>query len=208
MKRDNKTGSKGKMTVMIFQLEGDDSTLQEGFRTISTALNNVISPRATVRALPASATATTETQSISDSDVSEELEPDVEPLRTEPSQPSARRSKFKSPEVLDLDLTTGDVPLKSLLEPHADKSIKTRYLLTAYWLLKHRAIKDVSPDHIHTCFRHMGAGWRTPKNAGQALREMKSREQWFHKGDERGTYKLNHVGESTAEQILAGGKDD
>lgn len=203
MKRDNKTENRGKMTVMIFQLEGDDSTLQEGFRTISTALNNVISPRAIVRTLPA-----TETKSISDSDVSGELEPDVEPLRTEPSQPSARRSKFKSPEVLELDLTTGDLPLKHFLEPYSDKAIKTKYLLTAYWLLKHRGIKDVSPDHIHTCFRHMGAGWPTPKNAAQPLRAMKSDEQWFFKGDEKGTYKLNHIGEGKAEQLLANGNDD
>ncbi len=41
------------MTVMLFQLEGSDETLQEGFRTINNAIDKLANP--VVRVMPASA---------------------------------------------------------------------------------------------------------------------------------------------------------
>jgi hypothetical protein len=198
-KSKNANGTPGKMTVMLFQLEGDNATLQDGLRTITAAVSRVIPAggraalQSAVAGLPAPAS---ESETTGDDDVPELV--DVAATQPEAVRPAAR--SFRSPTVLDIDLNNPS--LSEFLAPHADQSVNRRYLLAAYWLKAHRDIPEVSMDHIHTCFRHMD--WDTPKSAAQPLRDMKSADGWFHKGEQKGHYKINHVGENEVQRIVRG----
>ena len=54
-------------------------------------------------------------------------------------------------------------------------------------------------DHVHTCYRHMG--WQTPNNPIQTFRTLKSVDGSFGKGDEKGCYAINHIGENKVQQL-------
>lgn len=189
--------SSSKMTVMFFQLEGSDATLQEGFRTITSALS---------QALPQSQSAIP--GRISPPRLSgprdDACEPETDvfevPSVTTPTSNGSRKRSLKSPIVLDLDLTSGETPLAEFLNDHPTQRTSKRYLMIAYWFKHHRTIEEVSADHIHTAFRHMS--WQTPKDAIQPIRDMKCKMQWFHKGETKGHYKINHVGENEVQKLL------
>jgi hypothetical protein len=199
-----KTGDGGsttsKMTVMVFQLEGDDATLQEGIRTISGALNRVLPGNVVHTAIAAPHF----TPGLPAPDVIEDANGefvDVEPAVNGSSNGNRKRTNsVKSPQVLDLDLKQGKISLTDFLSKHAVDQVNKRYLLIAYWLKHHAEIEEVTMDHIHTGYRHMG--WQTPKAAAQPLRDMKSKLGWFHKGESKGCYKINHVGENEVMNIM------
>jgi hypothetical protein len=187
-----------KMKFMFFEIEGNDETLQEGFRAINTALRGMAGRHdggdhakalQAIEPLPVG-------PELSKEDLSEAEEAGERPSRSR----NSKQRILRSPDVLDLDLLSGDVPLKAFLDRCNTEDTTKKYLLIAYWLKQYRNIQEVSMDHIHTGFRHMG--WQTPKDAAYPLRIMKSQNQWFHKGEQKGYYKINHIGENQVVKLL------
>jgi hypothetical protein len=182
---------KSKMTVMMFQLEGADETLREGIRTISQAMGNVLSPPRMLLAKPPASdsdeTVLTSNTEPAPFDTEEEQEADR-------SIPRVGASKPRPPKILQLDLNAGKVPLKEFCEQKAvGDNDSRRYLVIAFWLKENLNIPAVTMDHVHTCYRFLG--WQTPADASSPLRSMK-RSGWFEKGEEKGSYAINHVGEN------------
>lgn len=201
MVRNKSANSHGKMTVMVFNLEGDDATLQDGLRTISNALSRFMPPGP--RQMPSLASAQNGGALPAPAENGNEVAEVMEVESSEPvQQTKAAKRTIKSPDILQLDLTSGDMSLKKFLDKHPMDDDSKRYLLIAYWLKSQRDINEVTPAHIHTCFRHMG--WQTPNNAAQPLRDMKSKRQWFNKGKEKATYAINHIGENEVLRIIQG----
>jgi hypothetical protein len=196
-KEDISRVGKSRLTAVIIRVEGSDETLQEGFRTLSEALNGLVKPislpahKEPAQLPPAGADAPR--SSNGEPGLDDAIQDSHEAERSQPSRPQ----KFRSPNVIQLDLSTGDVPLKKFIEEKhltdTDPDTK-RYLAIAVWLKNNLKLVEISTDHIHTCYRHMN--WRTPKNAAQPLRTMKSVNGWFDKGNERGFYAINHIGEN------------
>lgn len=194
MPKDNKTGKEqSRMTVMMFQLEGSDETLQEGFRTITHAINRMINPSralpvAPVKALPP----------VKNGDAPETQVLDSEPIQSDDESPAAESKPAKAskssprlPKVLELDLKAGTVPLREYLEQKNPTTDNRKYLLIAAWLKENLSVDEVTTDHIYTCYRHMG--WTSQKDIGAPLRSMKRQNGWFNKG-QRGAYTINHIG--------------
>lgn len=193
------TGKQGKITLMVFQVEGDDSTLQESFKTITAALSGLGVARQ-MKTIQAPVLPTT----IENGGSEEEGELETNEGNGEEDSPftvkPAKARVLRSPDVLDIDLVKPVPSLKSFFDGKDPMEISKRYLMSIYWLKHHGGHAEVSSDHIHTCFRHMS--WKTPKDAMQPLRTMKSRQQWLHKGQAPGTYTINHVGENIVSDLL------
>lgn len=183
---------KSKITVMMFQLEGTDETLQEGIRTIGHSLGVVLKP---MRSLPAKANDKISDEAIGETEV--ESLSQVEEVEEEVSRKAggtSQASKPRSPQIIDLDLKSAKVSLKDFItEKNVGDNDLRRNLAIAYWLKEHLKINAVTMDHIHTCYRTLG--WQTPKDASAALRNGK-KSGWFNKGSEKGSYAINHVGEN------------
>ncbi len=193
-----------KMTVMLFQLEGSDETLQEGFRTINNAIDKlanpvvrVIGPSPSVKGLPTSKNGEEGGLRVHDAEVVEETE---ESADTPQERPKAARSVSapRQPKVLDLDLKAGSAPLRQYLEQKNPTSDNRRYLLIASWMKTNLGLDEVTMDHIYTAYRHMG--WQSQKDVGSPLRSMKAQKGWFGKGKEKGGYTINHLGIDAAER--------
>lgn len=188
------------MTVMLFQLDGSDQTLQEGIRTISGAIQGMMRP---ARALPLQVGAPVppgeEVEPVVEDDVQPNGE-DLEPTLGEESD-GRRAAPPRPPQVLP-DLKVPVDELKKFCESKAvGKKDTQRYLVIAAFLKEQMKIQSITMDHIHTCYQLLG--WNTPTDAGGPLRALK-RKGRFQKGEETGGYILNHVGENIVRDM---GKD-
>jgi hypothetical protein len=180
-----------KLRVIEFELDGSDATLQDSIKGILTAIGTrptfVREPKALPQAtLP-------EEEEIPDETEAEE--------RSEGQQSTRERRprNFKSPTILEID-TAGPVSLATFCaEKKADATEARKYLVIAGWLKIHRNIAEIGTDHIYTCFRSLG--WHPPRDVSQPLRDMKSKQAWFSKGKERGTYAINHVGLGEVDKV-------
>jgi len=196
-----------KMTVMLFQLEGSDETLQEGFRTINNAIDKLANP--VVRVLPPSAAKALASARNGDEAESQVLDAEFEEASNDPSDSPASPEKVakskssgastpRQPKVLDLDLKAGSTPLREYLDQKKPSTDNRKYLLIAAWMKANLNLDEVTIDHIYTAYRHMG--WTSQKDVGAPLRSMKSQNGWFGKGKEKGAYAINHIGIDQADR--------
>src|SRR5256885_11067487 len=202
-KEDSK-GGKGKITAVVLNIEGSDSTLQEALRTLNNAMSSmVVHPRTLLvqsNAQMASGEIPGKDASEQQSEVSgDEVSIDRDDAVNDAEGSGRAPRPPKSRTVIDLNLTAAERPLKTFLEEKSvNENDSQRYLTIAYWYQQYMAIEAVTMDHIHTAYRFMS--WNTPKDAGAALRNLK-RQGLFHKGEEKGAYKINHVGENAVRNL-------
>jgi hypothetical protein len=190
-----------KMTVMLFQLEGSDETLQEGFRTINTAIERLANPVVRViglpqpKGLPTSRNGEDNASELLEAEVVEEGETEEVPVE----RPKTARAPGvpRQPKVLELDFKVGTVPLRTYLDQKNPPSHSRKCLLIAAWLKANLSIDDMTMDHIYTAYRHMG--WTSPKDITSPVRGMKKQNGWFNKGKEEGSYAINHIGIDVAD---------
>jgi hypothetical protein len=189
--------AKVKMTVIHFETESDNATLQENIRAIAHTLTRALAtPQRVVYALPqlpgGNSTDTEIAPEVGEQDVidAEEVPPSSAP------KPKGGSRQYRTPQPLDIDLTSGDVPLKAFLEQKKPDGDVKRYLAIAYWLKKYRDINEVTMDHAYTCYRHMG--WQVPKEAGQPFRTMKTKSYgWVKSGTASTTLSVSVMGIQT-----------
>lgn len=198
-RKNQTTTDNSEMTVVMFQIKGDDQTLQEGFKAMSQAMAQ-FAPQVLVQTSPVLVPSAQRLVEQPSELVAPTAEVEIQSSAPAPKSP---RRTLRSPEVLDLDLTSGDLSLEDLLSEVPTTKTNERYLLIAYWLKESRSLDGVTMDHIHTGFRHMG--WQTPRDAGQPLRDLK-KNGWFHKGEGKGEYRINHVGENHVMKLRSGAK--
>lgn len=142
--------AKSKMTMMMFQLEGEDATLQEGFRTIAQAMNTILKPVYSLPALPSKNSTSDHgaVPALAPSDGATPAETDQTQEPGEPVNGRATRAQrsYKSPEIInDLDLVSGPPTLKDFLtEKGVSDNDAKRCLAIAVWLKNNRRINDVT----------------------------------------------------------------
>jgi hypothetical protein len=195
-KTDREDKAKVKFRVIEFELEGGNAAVQDSMRNLAAAITRGSRPgHPALTAKSVASTANGSSAPPADEDDQVELFPQ-DPEPTEAEEPAAQESKQRSqrtyatPEVIDIDLTGGEMPLKTFCDQKAPDSDLTKYLVIAAWLKEYRQIESVGINHIHTCYRHMG--WFTPKDTPQPMRDLK-RRAWFNKTG-RSEYAINHVG--------------
>lgn len=151
--------AKVKMTVIQFETESDNETLQENIKAIAQTLTRALGAPPRVVYAPQQITSGDGATPIPAEFIEEEP---IEAEVTTPASPKKKGGaapKYRVPKPVEIDLTTGEMPLKDFLEKkNPDGDIK-RYLAIAYWLKKYRNIEDATADHVYTCYRHMGSGW-------------------------------------------------
>ena len=196
---------KGKMTVVMFQLEGSDETIQEGFRVFGQALDK-IAPSLPLPPSPASLPL----RALHASDIQENPNAEIIPQTKEASDPqelSQTQREKTSPRkiptmsfVKDLDLRPEDG--QSLRDFHSLKNPsgqKENIAVFVYYLTKTLEIEGITPHHVFTCFKDVRG--RTPRDLPQAIRETASRNGWVDSSDGDDIKITNH-GENFVEHDL------
>jgi hypothetical protein len=191
---------KVKMTVIHFETESDNATLQENIRSIAHTLSRALTQPTRVIHTPAQLSSGDGSNGnailelpVEEQDFDEAIDVSSKPARSK----AGKTSTSRQPVPLDLDLTSGDMPLKTFLEnKNLDTDIK-RYLAIAYWFKHHRNTAAITMDHAYTAYRFVDLGWNVPKDPSGPFRAMKqARYGWMGAGSEKGSYAINHIGEN------------
>jgi hypothetical protein len=189
-----------KFRVIEFEVDGANSTLVEGIRNLAATITrgNAGNGRAVHQEpkIAAGALAAPSPEVVEDGEEDGAAFPAAATPRVR-----AKRT-VSSPEILDLDLSSGDMPLKKFFEQKNPDSDAKRYLVIAYWFKHYGSAQNVTLHHIHTAYRHLKLN--TPKDPGQPLRDLKSKNQWLNKAEGKGTYTINHIGENTVNEMPQG----
>ena len=193
---------KGRMTVVMFQLEGSDETIQEGFRVFRQALDRIAPSLPSPASLPLRVSHVSDTQENPDV----EIMPQEEETSTQQEAPQPQREKTSSKKiptmsfVKDLDLRPED--RQSLRDFHSLKNPsgqKENIAVFVYYLTKTLEIEGITPHHVFTCFKDVRG--RTPRDLPQAIRETASRNGWVDSSDGDDIKITNH-GENFVEHDL------
>jgi hypothetical protein len=193
---------KVKMTVIHFETESDNETLQENIRSIAQTISRALAPPQTrIVHAPAQLTSGngTGSEQVQDTEDVDAFDADFETTtQTRSKGKSGAPRQLRTPQPLDLDLTSGDIPFKAFMEQKKPAGDTKRYLAIAQWLKTYLNIDEITMDHVYTCYRSMG--WNVPADAGVPLRNAKS-NGWMKKGAGKGTYAINHIGEGVVNDM-------
>ncbi len=190
------------MTVVMFQLEGSDETIQEGFRVFGQALDKIAPSFPPPPSLPLGIPRASNTQENQDVEImpqADEASDQQEPFQPQREKTSPRKTPTMS-LVKDLDLRPEDK--ESLREFHSSKAPvgqKENIVIFVYYLTKILEIEGVTPNHIFTCFKDVRV--RTPKDLPQAIRNTASKNGWVDSSDGENIKIANH-GENFIEHDL------
>ncbi len=202
------------MTVIHFKTKSDNATLQENIRAIANTLTRALAPppiqqRVVNPSAPAQLHSGNGANNGTGADQAPQLDDygDAIDIDSNPVTPKKAKNgaapKYAAPTALELDLISGDMPLKTFLEKKKPDGDIKRYLAIAYWFKEYRAINEITKDHAYTCYRFMG--WSdVPKDVGGPFRAMKKKEYgWMNAGSVKGKglYAINHIGENVINQM-------
>lgn len=197
------------MTVIHFKTKSDNATLQENIRAIANTLSRAlapppIQPRIVNHPTPPQLHSGNGASNGAGTEQTSELENYEDAIDVEAKPVAAKKRgapKYTKPKSLDLDLESGDVPLKAFLEQKNPEGDIRRYLAIAAWFKQYRGIDEITMDHAYTCYRFMG--WNdVPKDVSGPFRTMKKREYgWINSGSAKGLFAINHIGENVVNQM-------
>jgi hypothetical protein len=192
-----------KVRIIDFELSGSDQSLQESLQTIATALSRGSSPVPVARRL-GSATTVPSTNAVSSDEAEEVVDHEEENQVLDiPKSPTVERKSPTSPKkptvvkvLHDISFTDASPSLKEFYDSkNPAKVVLANYLVIAYWFKNFTNIHELTADHFHTAFRHVG--FPTPKDARQPMRDLKnSRDGRMMNGSAPNTAIISHLGEN------------
>ena len=212
---DLKGGSgKGKVTVVMFQLEGSDDTLRDAIKVLGHGIEK-LSPAAPVyRMIQAPAQAKhngalppgEEEPEMTGQENLESEEEGFEDDGTTTSQDGTEKSKRK-PRIqkaivavkgIDWDSDTG---WRDYARQKNPDSMPSRFLTVAGWFKNHRATETITPGHIVAAFDVMD--WQKPENIPNTFAGLKTKRggELFGKGEKRNDWVLSQRGINALDRL-------
>ena len=190
------------MTVIHFETESDNATLQENIRAIAQTLSRALTPpqpRA-VHAPPQlmSGNGASAEQIAESEDFVDAIDGDFDTQAATKSKGKSSTRVLRTPQPLDIDLAAGEVPFKTFMEQKKPSGDNKRYIAIAQWLKTYLNIDEITMDHAYTCYRSLG--WNVPNDASAPLRAAKS-HGWMKRGTAKGAYAINHIGEGVVNDM-------
>ncbi len=190
--------------VIEFELEGSNAAVENSVRTLAHALSqkNGLATQKQAPPLLQTGTLPIAINAKAEEEISvDDFDGDSEEVSNTDSASVRVRTprKTRTPEVVNMELTSGDKPFKEYCEGKDLSTDRNKYLACAAWAKEHHNLPTITDAHIYTMFRFMK--WRAPGDIGSPLRAMK-KEGWFNT-PEQGKYGINHLGENLVNEMGA-----
>ncbi len=200
---------KGKVRIrfMEVELEGNNETLLEGIRNITSAMPQTVvvnakqvPARAPTKAIASGPAFSPEHQE-EETDVAQEAEANEIAEERPTVEKESRRARGPRPagkipplaENLNID---GDpMPLRQFclaLKPLEELSDLDKTVAVAMWLKEHRQIDEVGASELYTCYKFMD--WAPPIDPTSPMRNLKNKTQKMDISSP-GKYRLTTLGE-------------
>lgn len=200
-----KKDDKAKIRLIYVEMEGSNDALESSIRDVVKAISQP--QRRTRPALPPTNQQNqlaedqrSEADGQAEFDFDEVEDADYEEVeeRRDKSQSKRNRSKPRY-EILELELDSGDPTLKEFYEQKDPSSNPRRFLVMMYWLKEHLGQDAVGVNHIYTCFRFLKI--TIPSDIGQVFRTMLKQDMGYVSRVDRGSYRINHIGENIVDEM-------
>jgi len=210
-------GDKGGMRILYVELNGSNSSLQEGLRTLVAAMNKpaanaAAAPRRLVSNNNAVSGATPDGEPDLFNQAQESPKDADEPLIAEVPNSSSRRPRGEGPKkdrnagielVPELDLVQeGGTSLKEFYAEKAPSTAEEQVLVFAYYVKHHVKTSPIGPGHILTCYTHLDE--RKPLDLKQTIRNFAKSKGWLTCAD-MNDLKLTTAGENHVKHELGKG---
>jgi hypothetical protein len=117
------------------------------------------------------------------------------------TQPASRPRRQRAPQVptvLDIDLSSGDVPWEDYARDKNPKKETKRFLTVCRWFKDHRKKDAIGVDEVYTCYRK--AGWPYGIKDFDAVFRLLKKNQYV-KRVSAGQYAINQLGESVVDKL-------
>lgn len=188
----------GKIRVIVFELEGSNETIQESLRTVASAIGRPVIAVRAPNSLPTPTLVDTKTSlPISDEAMLVDGEPVTTANESQLSKSKKSRPAPRTPQVIELDLKSGDMSLEIFCQQKNPSTDLDKYLIIATWLKRYRGIEPISQEHVYTCYRFLS--WKIPKDVGQTFRNGKSKG--YFRSQEKGLFSLTHIGDNKVQEM-------
>lgn len=194
--RGNPEGTgKIKFRFVEFEMDGTDSSLEEGLKSIAAALNRGMNPAIGTKLLRHNGPEQAIARPDEEEAVVEEPNDEEEPATPSAPRKTAALRKVAPRKILD-NFKLDDVKptLKDFATTKNPNSDLKKYLVIAFWAKTYKNLEELTPDHFFTAYRALG--WSTPKDPVQPIRDLVNpRNGRFSSGTAPGNGKINHIGE-------------
>lgn len=204
---------KGKMTVLMFQLEGTDEALRDAIRVMGHGLEKM-APGAPIYKLVQTPGQTRANGVLPLGEEEEVIAPEI----LEPSQdgyedavsPSSqngssaktrpRRIPKAIPAVKDVDWETG-TSWKDYATQKNPEGNPSRFVTVAGWFKNVRSLEVITPGHIVAAFDVMD--WPKPENIPNTFAQLKHKRngELFDKGEKRNEWVLSQRGVNALDRL-------
>lgn len=196
--------TKGKVTFVMFQVEGDDETLQQGFRAMEQAFQRLGPPARSHTALPGAVHLLSRAERPGDVPAPGDEEEFAASEQTEAASSEAETQGSKAPRrytqpkfLSELELTSDKESFKDYATKKDPKTDSQKYLVVSRWLQQFKNMDTITIDHVFTCFQAMK--WTSQKDVSQPFRVMMKNDSYYQKNGKG--WKLTHVGGDAADAI-------
>jgi len=199
-----KSGGKGKITVVMFQLEGSDDTLRDAIKVLGQGIDK-LAPNYRLIQAPQSRpngalTAGSESLSSSEPEV---LDPEPGEIEENDAGPSIDTDKTKQPRkrilkaipaVKGIDWETAPGLRDYAKQKSPDSSSPQRFVVVAGWFRNHRTTEVITPGHIVAAYDLLD--WDKPENIPNTFAVLKTRRggELFDKGEKTNEWVLSQRG--------------
>jgi hypothetical protein len=209
---DPKGGSsgKGKVTVVMFQLEGSDDALRDAIKVLGhgieklapgTPIYKVIQAPPLAKANGSLAAGFEEEEAIDGEviDVEEESAPEDEAGPGSAEKPKRRPPKA-IPAVKGIDWDSG-TPWKDYAIQKNPEGNPSRFVAVAGWFRNNRSLEVITPGHIVAAFDVMD--WQKPENIPNTFAGLKTKRggELFDKGEKTNEWVLSQRGINALDRL-------
>jgi hypothetical protein len=202
---------KGKMTVVMFQLEGNDETLRDAIKVLGHGIDK-LSPGAPVYkliqappggggngALPAGA----EEEESLDAGVLDSGELDTDDSSLQSNSGNKPRKKYISKAIVavkDIDWDS-DISWRNYAAQKKPEGNPSRFVAVAGWFKSQRSVDVITPGHIVAAFDVMD--WQKPENIPNTFAVLKGKRsgELFNKGEKANEWVLSQRGVNALDRL-------
>lgn len=204
---------KGKMTVVMFQLEGSDETLRDAIKVMGHGLEK-LAPSAPIYKLIQASSQTRTNGSLPTGEDGEAIEPEIlapeddedDGTSSTPTQNGSsgktrpRRIPKAIPAVKGIDWETG-TPWKEYASQKKPEGNPARFVAAAGWFKNIRSVEVITPGHIVAAFDVMD--WPKPENIANTFAQLKQKRsgELFDKGEKTNEWVLSQRGVNLLDRL-------
>ena len=204
---------KGKMTVLMFQLEGSDETLRDAIRVMGHGLEKM-APSAPIYKVIQAVGQTRTNGALPTGEEGEAIEPEILELEESGYQDAAssssqsgssektrtRRIPKAIPAVKGVDWDTG-TSWKDYATQKNPEGNSPRFVAAAGWFKNIRSLDVITPGHIVAAFDVMD--WPKPENIPNTFAQLKHKRagELFDKGEKPNEWVLSQRGVNALDRL-------